>query len=121
MKLQITGRHIEVTDAIKEFVEEKVEFLSKHAQKIIKIHVVVEVQNLSQKCEINLEAKQLHLNAHAESKNLYESIGKCVDKLLHQLEHHKMNFGDKNHRVSTKEFEKTLVDNEALELEDSVS
>lgn len=119
MKLQITGRHIEVTEAMKDYVEEKMDTLEKYAHKIVKVHVVMEVQNLSQKCEVNLEAKNLHLNAHAESKNMYESIGKCVDKLVHQLKHHKMNFADKNHRLATKEFEKELVDMEELVLEKS--
>ncbi len=102
---------------MKAYVEEKVEALTKHAHKIVKIHVVMEVQNLSQKCEVNLEAKNLHLNARAETKNLYESIGKCVDKLVHQLKHHKLNFADKNHRTATKEFEKDLVETEELALE----
>jgi ribosomal subunit interface protein len=101
---------------MKDHVEEKMEVLTKYAHKIVKVHVVMEVQNLSQKCEVNLEAKHLHLNASAESKNMYESISKCLDKLVHQIKHHKLHFTDKNHRIATKEFEEEVVAMEQLDV-----
>lgn len=119
MKIQITGRHVDVTDALKSYAEEKVSILEKFSQKILKIHILLDVQNnIHQTCEINLEGKNIRLNAKAECKNMYESIGKCVDKISHQLKSNKIIYGDKKHRVSTKNFEHDIIEAENASMEE---
>lgn len=111
MNIQITGRHIEITDALKQFAEEQIMSLSKLNEKILKAHVILEVQHIiHHKCEINIEGKNLHLSAHDETKNMYESIPNCIEKIEHQLRSHKFDSSDKKHRLSTREFESTLVE-----------
>lgn len=114
MKIQMTGRHLEITPAIKQFVEDKLSALNKFSQNILSLHVIMEAQNKEvHSCEITLEGKHnLHLSAHAETKNLYESIKKAMDKLVHQLRDQKHTFADKRHRVSTKSFENQVLENE---------
>lgn len=124
MNIQITGRHVEITDALKQFAEDQVDSLTKYNIKIIKTHIILEVQNTIQhRCEINIEGNHLHLSAHAESKNMYESITKTVEKLDHQLKSHKISYSDKNHRVSTREFENKILEKEidAEPLEEEVT
>ncbi|EKD28013.1 MAG: hypothetical protein ACD_79C00466G0011 [uncultured bacterium] len=121
MKIQITGRHIDVTDALKQYSEEKVSSLEKLSQRILNVHVLLEVQNsINHRCEINVEANHSRLSAHAESKNMYESINKCIDKLAHQLRSNKQTYGDKNHRTATKNFEHEIIEAENAVIEESV-
>ena len=109
MNIQITGRHIEITDAIRQFTEEQLLSLSKLNEKILKAHVILEVQHtIHHKCEINIEGKNLHLNAHDETKNMYESITNSVEKIERQLRSHKFDSSDKKHRISTHDFESKL-------------
>lgn len=120
MNIQITGRHLDVTEALKQYAEEKVQSLTKYSQKIFKVHILLYIQNnIHQKCEINLEAKNLRLSSHAETKNMYESISKAVDKLSNQMRSHKYSWGDKNHRTPTKEFEHEIIESENLSMEET--
>ena len=83
--------------------------LSKLNEKLLKAHVILEVQRtIHHKCEISIEGKNLHLSAHDETKNMYESIPNCIEKLEHQLRSHKFDSSDKKHRLSTREFESSL-------------
>ena len=119
MKIQVTGRHIKVTEAMKEFIEEKVESLCKFNHAIVKVHVVMEVQNLSHVSEIHLEGRNLRLFAKSTTKNMYNSISKSVDKISQQLKSHKFDAGGKNRRLATKTFEKRNREKAAKDLEKS--
>lgn len=122
MNIQITGRHVKVTEAMREFAIEKVSSVNKYSIRILKVHILMDVQKDTHTCEINLEGKPLRLNATAKSKNMYDSISKCVEKIDHQIRNNKPNYHDKKHRMATKEFERTLVDKELdSESEEDVS
>lgn len=121
MKIQITGRHVDVTDALKQFTEERVEGFDKYNQKIMKVHVLLEVQkNIHHRCEINISGKNLHLNAQADTNNMYESINKCVEKVDHQLRNHKLSYNNKHNRISTRQFEHEIIAEEEKQEEESV-
>lgn len=111
MNIQITGRHVEITEALKQYSKEKISTLSKFSQKIQTAHIRLDVQNnIHHKCEINIMGKNIRLSSHADTKNMYESISKSVEKLAHQLKSQKYSNGDKNHRIATKSFEQGVIE-----------
>ncbi|MBN2143104.1 MAG: ribosome-associated translation inhibitor RaiA [Candidatus Aureabacteria bacterium] len=109
MKIQLTGRHVEVTEAMKSFTEEKLYTLNKYFHALLKAHVLMEVQNYNHKCEINLHGRHLNLNASETTKNMYESISKCVDKLENQLRAYNHPEKKKRKKISLKDMEQEIV------------
>ncbi len=89
MNLQISGRHLEVTPAIRDYVTEKVERTVRHADNVIDINVILSVDKLKQKAEVTvlLPGKDIHVESIEE--DLYAAIDTLVDKLDRQLQKHK--------------------------------
>jgi putative sigma-54 modulation protein len=54
MNLKITGHHIEVTPAIREYVTEKITKVTRHFDQVIDVNVILSVEKLVQKAEVNV-------------------------------------------------------------------
>lgn len=89
MNLNITGHHVEVTPAIREYVGQKVEKVIRHFDHVTSTHVILSVEKLKQKAEITLHVKGKDIYADAEGADLYASIDAMVDKLDRQVVKHK--------------------------------
>ena len=86
MQTQLTGHHIEVTDALRDFTEKKLKRLKSHVDTITNIHVTFNVDKLNQIAEAQVAVPGSTIHAKAESENMYNSIDALVDKLLRQLD-----------------------------------
>lgn len=89
MQLEITGHHIEVTEALRRHIEEKAERLTRHFDQVLNIHVILEVQKKSHHAEATLHVSGNHLFADAASEDMYSTINSLVDKLDRQIIKHK--------------------------------
>lgn len=89
MHLSISGHHVDITPAINDYVQEKVERLTRHSDSITRIEFVMEVEKDRQKAEANLHVAGADIHGSAESEDLYASIDALVDKLDRQLLKHK--------------------------------
>jgi len=89
MQISITGHHVEVTEALRNYVMEKMQRLERHFDKIMNVHVVLEVEKLMQKAEATVQINGANLFAQAESEDLYAAIDGMVDKLDRQVVKHK--------------------------------
>lgn len=89
MQTQITGHHVEITDALREFTEKKLQKLSSHVDRITNVHVTFNVDKLRQIAEANVSVPGSMIHAKAESENMYETIDALVDKLMRQLDKYK--------------------------------
>jgi putative sigma-54 modulation protein len=100
MKFEFTGRHIEVTPAIKAHVKEQFENV-RHLfdGKTIRAHVVIEVERGRHRAEIVLKWHSQILTAHATSGDMYLSLSKVVDKLERQVLKTKSKQIDKSHKA----------------------
>lgn len=94
MNLNITGHHVEVTPAIREYVSSKVERVVRHFDQVISTHVILSVDKLKQKAEITLHVKGRDIHADAVEDNLYAAIDVVVDKLDRQVVKHKEKITD---------------------------
>ena len=97
MQLNITGHHVEVTDALRAYVTEKLDRVERHFDHVTNVHVVLSVEKLRQIAEatINITGNQLH--AVAEDEIMYAAIDALVDKLDRQIKKHKEKLTD-HHR-----------------------
>ena len=89
MQLTITGHHIEVTEALRNHVTEKVARLARHFDKVMEVHVVLEVQKLQQKAEATVHVNGANLFAEDTQEDLYSAIDNLIDKLDRQVLKHK--------------------------------
>lgn len=89
MQLNISGHHLEITDAIRDYVNSKFSRLEKHYDRITITNVILSVDKLIQKAEANVHVSGAELFADAEHEDLYAAIDSLVDKLDRQLIKHK--------------------------------
>jgi len=91
MKYNIRGQKIEVTAAIKSYVETKLGKLDKYFEdpESITANVVVGVRGKAQKTEVTIPVKKVILRAEVEHEDLYASIDLVLDKLERQIRKNK--------------------------------
>jgi putative sigma-54 modulation protein len=89
MNLNLTGRHLEITPAIREHVQTKLDKVKRHFDNVIDVNVILSVDKLVQKAEatVHLSGKDIH--AEIEDANLYVAIDALVDSLDRQVLKHK--------------------------------
>ena len=94
MNLNITGHHVEVTPAIREYLTGKLDRVIRHFDHVTSVHVILSVEKLQQKAEITLHVKGKDIHADATNADLYASIDALVDKLDRQVVKHKEKVSD---------------------------
>ncbi|MDO3388353.1 ribosome-associated translation inhibitor RaiA [Gilvimarinus sp. SDUM040013] len=96
MQVNISGHHIDVTEAIDGYVKSKFEKLTHHNDLITSINVFLTVEKLVQKAEASIHVSGKDIFADAQSEDLYTAIDALTDKLDRQLIKHKEKL--KSHR-----------------------
>ena len=89
MQLEITGHHIDVTDSMNADVREKVGRVTRHFDRVINIHVILEVQKGRHRAEASLHVSGNHIFAEAQADDMYSAIDLLADKLDRQIVKHK--------------------------------
>lgn len=89
MQSTITGRHIEVTPALKDYVDSKFERLERHHEPPTSAQVILTVEKLSHKAEGILHVAGETVYAEATEQDMYAAIDMLADKLDRQLRRHK--------------------------------
>ena len=97
MNLQISGHHIEVTPALREYVENKLEPVIRHFDKVTGITVVLSVEKLKQKAEATLHVPGKDMHVEESADDLYAAIDTMFDKLDRQVQKYKQKVQD-HHR-----------------------
>ncbi|MDP2169917.1 MAG: ribosome-associated translation inhibitor RaiA [Rhodocyclaceae bacterium] len=97
MNLNITGHHIEVTPALREYVTGKVDKVIRHFDHVTSVHIILSVEKLVQKAEITLHVKGKDIYADSSDTDLYAAIDKLIDKLDRQVLKYKNKNQDHNH------------------------
>jgi len=95
MNIQITGRHIEVTEAIKTYIQEKVGRTEHFFDHIVSTKVILSVENEIKVAEVTVSVPGVEIVAKAHDRDLYAAIDLMEDKLARQLRKHKNKL--KNH------------------------
>lgn len=88
MQLAVTGRQIQVTEAMRAYATSKIERLGKHAQ-MLDGHVTLSVDRLEHRAEATLTVSGRTVHADANGQDVYAAIDVLVDKLDRQLLKHK--------------------------------
>lgn len=89
MQMNISGHHLDITDAIKDYVITKLSKLERHNDRITSTNVILSVDKLIQKAEATVHVSGGEFFANSENEDLYAAIDILVDKLDRQLIKHK--------------------------------
>ena len=102
MNLKISGHHVELTPALREYVQNKLERIKRHFDNVIDITVTLAVdanteKDKRQRAEINLHMRGKDLHVESEAQDMYAAIDLRMDKLDRQVLRHKDKIQDHQH------------------------
>lgn len=89
MQINLTGHHLDLTDALRDYVNDKFKRLERHFDHINNVHVILEVDKVRQKAEAKLNVNGGEIFATSEEEVMYAAIDSLVDKLDRQVIKHK--------------------------------
>ncbi|MBV8376505.1 MAG: ribosome-associated translation inhibitor RaiA [Verrucomicrobia bacterium] len=90
LPIQVTGRHVSVTEAMKEYCRRRLACLHLDYPKIIEVQIILDVQKYRHTAEVILHcSNHITLEASAESDDMYVSIDEVVDKIARQMRKYK--------------------------------
>lgn len=85
MNLSISGHHLDVTPALREYVTGKLDRVIRHFDQVIDIRVILSTEAQNRKAEINLHVRGKDLHVESTHEDLYAAIDALVDKLDRQV------------------------------------
>ena len=89
MQINISGHHLDITDALRQYVNEKFNRLERHFDNITSIQVILSPEPNSHKAESTIRISGGELFATAEAGDMYAAIDMLTDKLDRQILKHK--------------------------------
>ncbi|OIQ66415.1 ribosome hibernation promoting factor [mine drainage metagenome] len=89
MNLTVTGHHLEITPAIREYVISKTDRMKRHFDHVIDINVVLTVEKLKHIAEANVHLSGKDIFVQVEEADMYAAIDSLADKLDRQVMKHK--------------------------------
>lgn len=85
MNLSISGHHLEVTPALREYVTSKLGRIRHHFDQVIDVNVILSVEKLVQRAEMKLLVAGKEIFAEATHTDLYAAVDTLIDKLDRQV------------------------------------
>jgi putative sigma-54 modulation protein len=89
MQINLTGHHVDITESLRNYVDTKFEKLERHFDHINNVHVILNVEKLTQKAEATVHLSGGEVFANAEHTDMYAAIDGLIDKLDRQVIKHK--------------------------------
>jgi putative sigma-54 modulation protein len=87
MNIAITFRHLEASEPVKTYANDKVAKLQKFLRQPMRAKVTLAVENKQQRCEVELNSGSSHFVASESGDDMYASIDRVIDKLERQINH----------------------------------
>jgi len=94
MQLNLSGHHVDITPALRDYVNNKLGRLERYFDHVTNVHVILSVEKLVQKAEAKLHVSKANLFAVSENEDMYAAIDALADKLERQIKKHKEKMKD---------------------------
>ncbi len=102
MQLNVSGHHIEVTESLRGYVQNKIEKIERHFDLVSDVHCILTVEKLQHKAEATVNVNGGTIYADAIEEDMYAAIDGLVDKLDRRVRKHKEKLVDHHARESQK-------------------
>jgi putative sigma-54 modulation protein len=89
MQINLTGHHVDITDSLRNYVDNKFTKLERRFDHINNVHVILNVEKLNQKAEATVHLDGGEVFATSAHNDMYAAIDSLVDKLDRQVIKHK--------------------------------
>lgn len=89
MQVTVTGRHIDITPSLKEYVAKRVSRVEKYLPISSDAHIVLSVEKYRHHAEVSLRANGAVIHSREITENMYSAIDGVMDKIEHQIKKHK--------------------------------
>jgi|APSaa5957512535_1039671.scaffolds.fasta_scaffold421623_1 putative sigma-54 modulation protein len=89
MQLKLTGHHIDVTPALRDYVQKKLQRLERYFDHVTNVNFVLGIEKQQHKAEATLHVSGATLFAEAHAEDMYAAIDSLTDKLDRQIKKHK--------------------------------
>lgn len=116
MKFVIIGRNIEVTEGLRDAVEDKIGKLEKYFNPGTEVHVTLSVEKDRQKIEVTIPVKGSIIRSEQVSNDMYVSIDLVEEVIERQLKKYKNKIVDKHQ--SGGDFSQLFLENDYMEEEE---
>lgn len=102
MEIIIRGDKMQITDAMKDYINEKLGKLEKYLENsdAIRANVIVKVKNHEQTVEITIPLKSFILRSEETKEDFYAAVDKTIDKLERQVRKNKTKLMAKQNKAS---------------------
>jgi putative sigma-54 modulation protein len=102
MNLTISGHHLEVTQALRNYVTTKLDRITRHFDQVVDIKVLLTIEKQKEKerrqrAECKIHVKGSDMFAESSHEDLYAALDELVDKLDRQVGKHKTRLQDHHH------------------------
>ncbi len=103
MNLNLTGHHVQITPAIRDYVANKLQRITNHFDHVIDVNVIMSVEKLNQKIEASVHVRGKDIFCESVDSDMYAAIDSLVDKLDRTiLKHKEKNLGHRHNGDSIK-------------------
>lgn len=92
--IQVIGRHVQVTDAMKDYAIDKISKIERLSDRIIDVIITMDIQKLEHRIDIEVRVNHVKIRTHATTEDMYKSIDIAVDKLKEQVRRYKRRLHD---------------------------
>ena len=117
--ITITGRHVEVTDAIREFVTKKIEGIRLDFPRIMEVKVLLDVQRDRMISQVILFCSDhITIDASTEGADMYACIDETITKIMRRMRKHKTRLMKKfrpHHQETIRKLDETVYDDSVLD------
>ncbi len=102
MQLDVSGHHVEITPALRRYVRNKLDRVSRHCDLVTDAHCILTVEKLRHKAEATISLNGGKIYADATEEDMYAAIDSLADKLDRQARKYKEKLVDHHAKESPK-------------------
>ena len=89
MQLNLTGHHVDITPALRDYVSTKMQKVERHFDHVTDAHVILTVEKLRHRAEATIHVSGGNIFADSIEEDMYAAIDGLIDKLDRQVKRHK--------------------------------
>lgn len=102
MQFQVTFRHMEATEALKEYAQKRMERFAKYFSDPIACHVTMSTEKYNHRVDVNLQLKNgFKIAGHETTENMYSSLDMVAAKIERQVRRYKDKLKSRKVRAAT--------------------
>ncbi len=98
MQLSLTGHHVDITPALRDYVNSKLEKIDRHSDHVMEVNCILTVEKLRHKAEATVFLRGGKIYADAVEEDMYAAIDGLIDKLDRGVKKHKEKRADHHAR-----------------------